>query len=173
MQGDWGQSPDGNANMTWTYNGPCTPSGAPSMAPFSPPGGRKMNPLCQKASGPAQPVSRAEAAQVLAGYVGNTMTGYSGGGHWFHMWILKGDPLIGYTSDDEDISGKGKTRTWWVGKDNIGYRMCPTVDIANNTGQKIVLRINCYPLLIKKVGDSWVEHDMDGDAYFTVLPGRQ
>ena len=172
VQGDYYQS-TGGPNTTWTYDGDCTPSSAPSLKPFSPPGGRKMNPLYQKASGPAKPVSKAEAAMVLAGYVGNTMTGYSGGGHWFHMWILKGDPLVGYTSDDEDISGEGKTREWWVGKDNIGYRMCPTVDIARDVGPKMVPGMNCYPLLIKKVGDTWVEHDMDGDAYFTMLPGRQ
>jgi len=172
-QGDYYQSADGSPNTTWTYDGDCTPTSVPSMKPFSPPGGRKTNPLYQQASGPANPVPPAEAAMVLAGYVGNTMTGFSGGGHWFHMWILKGDPLVGYTSDDEDISGEGKTRVWWVGKDNIGYRMCPSVDIANNTGQKMVPGMNCYPLLIKKVGDTWVEHDMDGDAYFTMLPGRQ
>lgn len=171
VQGDWGQSTTGQPNMTWTYEGDCTPSGPPSMQPF---GRRAMNPLYQKASAPAVPVSKEEAARVMAGYVGNTMTGYSGGGHWFHMWIFTGYPLVAYTSDDEDISGEGNVRTWWVGKDSTGYRMCPTVDIARDVGApKMVPGINCYPLLIKKVGDSWVEHDMDGDAYFTMLPGRQ
>ncbi len=174
LQGDWGQSVGNQPNMTWTYEGDCTPTGVPSMAPFAPPGGRKGNPLYQQASGPAKPVSHAEAAQVLAGYVGNSMTGFSGGGHWFHMWFFKGSPdVIAYTSDDEDISGEGKTRAWWVGKDNIGYRLCPKVDVANNTGKKMVPGENCYPLLVKKVGDVWVEHDMDGDAYFSALAGRQ
>jgi hypothetical protein len=161
-----------DAPISWNYTGQCQPATAPSTAPYAPPGGFKSNPLYQKATGPAQPVSQAEAAKVLAGYIGNSMTGYSGGGHWFHMWFLKESPVVAYTSDDYDISSEGKPRQWWIGKDSTGYRICPAVDVANNTGMKMQPGVNCYPLLVKKVGDTWVEHDMDGDAYFSLLPGR-
>jgi hypothetical protein len=172
---DFGQSRDGKANGSWSYDGTCQPSGAPSTAPIGPPpyGARVGNPLYQKASGPALPVSAAEARRVIGPYIGNSMVGYSGGGHWFHDWFFRADPVSSYTSDDYDISSEGKPRTWWVGKDDTGYRLCPETDVANDTGMKARKGENCYPLLEKKLGDSWVEHDMDGDAYFTLLAGRQ
>jgi len=176
LQGDYYQSADGSPDTSWTYDGDCVPTSAPSTKPRAQGARRPMNPLYQKATGPAKPISPAEAAMVLAGYIGNTMTGYSGGGHWFHDWFVQasGNQVVSYTSDDEDISGEGKTRSWWVGKDSTGYRLCPNVDVARDVGgAKMVPGVNCYPLLIKKVGDTWVEHDMDGDAYFTMLPGRQ
>ena len=164
---DFGQNKTNKPNMTWTFDGPCVSSAAPkpvergagSAAPRAP-----ENPNYDKPDGPAKAVSDAEADKALAGYYGNTMTGYSGGGHWFHMWFLEKN--LAYTSDDEDITAEGKPRRHYVGKDSTGYRLCSSPIPTEGTS-------GCYPLPVRTVGESWVQHDMDGDAYFTLLPGRQ
>jgi len=171
---DYGESRNGRANMSWSYDGPCHSTDQPAQ-PMRPPGAGPgkdpatnmpppRNPLYEQPTTGAMAIPAAEAARVLAHYTGNTMTGYSGGGHWFHMWFF--DKALAYTSDDMDISGEAKPRQWYLGKDASGYRICPKPIPAG--GER-----GCYPLLIKRIGDSWVEHDMDGNAYFTLLPGRQ
>jgi hypothetical protein len=167
---DYGNAASGATPMSWTYEGSCQPSAQPVRpAPPAAAGGagaarRPANPSYDQPTGPALPVDAAEAAQALAGYYGNTMWGFSGGGHWFHMWFLDGN--LAYTSDDEDISSEGKPRSWHVGKDSTGYRLCSEQIPAEG-------KFGCYPLPQHRVGDSWVQHDMDGDAQFSLLPGRQ
>jgi Ni/Co efflux regulator RcnB len=165
---DYGQSKAGKPNMTWSYDGSCQASAAPEPVKRGAGGAGASwppeNPKYEKPTGPALSVTAVEADKALAGYYGNTMTGYSGGGHWFHMWFLnKG---LAYTSDDEDISSEGKPRQWYVGKDSTGYRLCGEPIAAEG-------KSGCYPLPLRKVGDSWVQQDMDGAAYFSLLPGRQ
>lgn len=166
---DYGQAQNGKPNMSWTYEGPCEKSEEPKAMPRMGPGAGASrppeNPKYEKPTAPAQPVSKEEADKALAGYYGNTMTGYSGGGHWFHMWFLDKNGLA-YTSDDEDMSSEGKPRQWYVGKDSTGYRLCGEPIPAEG-------KSGCYPLPVRKVGEAWVQHDMDGDAYFSLLPGRQ
>lgn len=159
----------GKQNMRWVYDGDCQGTAAPvapaPRAPGAPPMGAPgmRNPNYVDA-GAAMAVSKAEADQALASYYGNTMWGYSGGKHWFHMWFLDG--TIAYTGDDEDITGEGKPRTWYVGKDSSGYRLCGApIPATGSTG--------CYPLPVRKLGEAWVQQDMDGPAYFSLLPGRQ
>lgn len=166
---DYGDNTSGKPNMSWTYEGPCQASAAPKPTVRGPGGGAgsnrpPTNPNYEAPTGPALPVSQAEADQALAGYYGNTMTGFSGGGHWFHMWFLEKN--VAFAGDDEDMSSEGKPRVWSVGKDSTGYRLCG--DAIPATGA-----MGCYPLPPHKVGDSWVQHDMDGDPLFTLLPGRQ
>jgi hypothetical protein len=157
------------APMSWTYEGSCQPSAQPVRPPLPDSGGPgatrpPSNPKYEQPTGAALPVSAEEADQALAGYYGNTMWGFSGGGHWFHMWFLEGN--LAYTSDDEDISSEGKPRHWYVGKDSTGYRLCGEPIPAEG-------KLGCYPLPQHRVGDSWVQHDMDGEAQFSLLPGRQ
>lgn len=163
---DYGQSKSGAANMSWEYNGPCSVSDAPVPRGGEGAGAvrKNENPHYDMPTGPAMPVSDAERDRVLAGYDGNTMWGFSGGGSWLHMWFFgKG---LAYTSDGYDISSETTTRQWYVGKDSTGYRMCSKpIPAAGLMG--------CYPLPARKLGDSWVQHDMDGDAQFTILAGRQ
>jgi hypothetical protein len=164
---DFGQNKTRKPNMSWTFAGSCVASAAPTPVKRGSGAGSARppeNPKYEKPTGPAQAVSEAEADKALAGYYGNTMTGYSGGGHWFHMWFL--DKNLTYTSDDEDITAEGKPRRWYVGKDSTGYRLCPAPIPKEGTA-------NCYPLPVRKVGESWVQQDMDGAAYFTLVPGRQ
>jgi hypothetical protein len=165
---DYGDAARGAGPMSWNYEGSCQPS-APPVRPLPGRGGpgatrAPTNPKYEQPTGPALAVSTEEADQALAGYYGNTMWGFSGGGHWFHMWFLDGS--LAYTSDDEDISSEGTPRRWYVGKDSTGYRLCGEPIPA--TGKS-----GCYPLPQHRVGDSWVQHDMDGDAQFSLLPGRQ
>lgn len=166
---DYGNAASGTMPMSWTYEGSCEPSAQPVRPPLPGPGGPgatrpPTNPKYEQPTGPALAVTAEEADQALAGYYGNTMWGFSGGGHWFHMWFLEGS--LAYTSDDEDISSEGKPRRWYVGKDSTGYRLCgEPIPAAGKSG--------CYPLPLHRVGDSWVQHDMDGDAQFSLLPGRQ
>lgn len=163
---DFGRS--GVANMSWSYQGTCAPTPRPAAAPDLSRGAtgaaaRVLNPAYVDA-GPAFAVSAAEAGRALAGYLGNTLWGLGGGKHWFHMWFLDGATT--YSGDDEDITSEGKPRTWFVGQDGTGYRLCAEPIPAE--GEK-----GCYPLPQHQVGDSWVQHDMLGDAYFSLLPGRQ
>jgi len=73
---------------------------------------------------------------------------------------------VAFTGDDEDMSSEGKIRQWYFGKDSVGYRICSRpIPPEGESG--------CYPFLVHKPGDSWVEHDMDGDAQFSLLPGRE
>lgn len=159
----------GSSPMSWSYEGSCQSSAQP-VRPMLPgsggPGATRApsNPKYERPTGPALAVSAEEAEQALSGYYGNTMWGFSGGGHWFHMWFLDGS--LAYTSDDEDISSEGKPRRWYVGKDSTGYRLCSEPIPAEG-------KSGCYPLPQHRVGDSWVQHDMDGDAQFSLLPGRQ
>ncbi|HTP40210.1 MAG TPA: hypothetical protein VMI92_11625 [Steroidobacteraceae bacterium] len=167
--GDYGDNTSGKPNMTWTYDGHCAPSAAPKATPRPPGGGAgsnrpPTNPNYEAPTGPAMAVSQEEADKALAGYYGNTMTGFSGGGHWFHMWFLEKN--LAFAGDDEDMSSEGKPRIWSVGKDSTGYRLCG--DPIPATGA-----MGCYPLPPHKVGDSWIQHDMDGDPMFQLLPGRQ
>jgi hypothetical protein len=160
--------PAGQANMRWEYNGSCKATDAPAPvqrgAGGMPPGGlRASNPNYVDA-GAALPVNQQEADQALAGYYGNTMWGYSGGKHWFHMWFLEGS--LAFTGDDEDMTGMAAPNKWYVGKDSSGYRLCGQPIPA--TGSK-----GCYPLPVRQLGESWVQQDMDGPAYFSLLPGRQ
>jgi hypothetical protein len=164
---DYGLTTGTKPNMSWSFDGDCQTADAPTAVRRSPGAGSARppeNPRFEMPIGPALAVSAAEADQALAGYYGNTMTGFSGGKHWFHMWFL--DKNLAYTSDDEDITAEGRPRHWYVGKDSTGYRLCPAPIPAIGSA-------NCYPLPVRKVGESWVQHDMDGDAYFTLLPGRQ
>jgi len=166
---DYGDAAHGAMPMSWTYEGSCQPSAQPVRPPLPGPGGpgatrAPTNPKYEQPTGAALAVSAEEADQALAGYYGNTMWGFSGGGHWFHMWFLDGS--LAYTSDDEDISSEGKPRRWYVGKDSTGYRLCGEPIPAEG-------KLGCYPLPQHHVGDSWVQHDMDGDALFSLLPGRQ
>ncbi|MFT3904925.1 MAG: hypothetical protein QM718_01285 [Steroidobacteraceae bacterium] len=160
----------GRMGVSWTYDGDCATTEQPARNPRyanGPGAGASRppeNPNYDKAAAPAKAVSKEEADKALAGYYGNTMTGFSGGGHWFHMWFLEGAQA--YTGDDEDITSEGKARSWYVGKDSTGYRLCGEPIPAEG-------RSGCYPLPVRKVGESWVQHDMDGDAYFSLLPGRQ
>ncbi len=163
----------GQANMSWVYEGSCKTTEAPApvvraagaagMGAGGPPGPQVRNPNYVDA-GMALPVSQAEADQALAGYYGNTMWGYSGGKHWFHMWFLDGS--LAFTGDDEDMASMTKPNQWYVGKDASGYRLCGMPIPATGAS-------GCYPLPVRRLGESWVQHDMDGDAYFSLLPGRQ
>jgi hypothetical protein len=154
----------GRANMYWTYDGACQPTAEPKGRAMRPPQG-VGNPKYEKPTSPAKAVSKAEADQVMAGYYGNTMWGFSGGGHWFRMWFLDRNGLA-YTSDDQDMTGEGKPRQWYIGKDSAGFRMCgEPIPAAGREG--------CYPLPVRTVGEWWVQHDMDGDAEFQLVPGRQ
>lgn len=162
-------TPAGQANMRWVYEGSCKDTTKPVPvvrgAGGMPAGGGPLtrNPNYVDA-GPAMAVSQEEADQALAGYYGNTMWGYSGGKHWFHMWFLEGS--LAFTGDDEDMTGMAAPNQWYVGKDSSGYRLCGRpIPAAGASG--------CYPLPVRKLGESWVQHDMDGDAYFSLLPGRQ
>jgi len=112
------------------------------------------------------PISKAETDRILAARVGNTVTGFSGAGKaWFHMWMFKDG--VAFTGDDNDISAEGAPRQWYFGKDaHGGYRLCE--EPVTSKGES-----GCYPLLIKAIGDRWVEHDVYGDAEFQLLPGRQ
>lgn len=163
---DYGQSTDGQPNMSWNYDGTCKVSEEPKPragnGPKAPPPSAK-NPNYQVAE-PAKAVSDAESAAALAGYEGNTMWGFSGGGHWFHMWFFPDG--VSYAGDDEDITSEGRAAKVYVGKDSTGYRMCRVPIPAEGMA-------NCYPLPPHKVGDTWVQHDMDGDTAFSLLPGRQ
>ena len=160
----------GKSNMRWVFEGSCKNTDAPAPVarrgggPGGPPGGpASRNPLYVDA-GLALAVDKAEADKALAGYFGNTMWGYSGGKHWFHMWFLDGSTA--YTGDDEDITSEGKPHAWYVGKDSAGYRLCGQPIPATGAN-------GCYPLPVRKLGEAWVQHDMDGDAQFSLLPGRQ
>ncbi|MGC3981275.1 MAG: hypothetical protein QM808_08460 [Steroidobacteraceae bacterium] len=163
--------PAGQANMSWWYEGSCKATQAPApvvrnaggMGAGGAPGPQSRNPNYVDA-GMALPVSQEEADKALAGYYGNTMWGYSGGKHWFHMWFLEGS--LAFTGDDEDMTGMAKPNQWYVGKDSSGYRLCGMPIPATGAS-------GCYPLPVRKLGESWVQHDMDGDAYFSLLPGRQ
>ena len=156
--------PSGQANMSWVYEGSCKPTDAPAPATRGgPPGNMQRNPNYVDA-GPAKAVSQAEADQALAGYYGNTMWGFSGGGHWFHMWFLDGS--LAFTGDDEDMTGMAAPNQWYVGQDASGYRLCGRPIPAEGSS-------GCYPLPVRKLGESWVQQDMDGPAYFSLLPGRQ
>ena len=155
--------PADEATMSWVFEGVCQKAEAPEKPTGRPPMGRVGNPDYVDA-GPAFLVDQEEADQVMAGYYGNTMWGYSGGGHWFHMWFLGG--FLAYMGDDEDMSAVGEPVTFYVGKDSSGYRMC--LQEIPEEG-----RSGCYPLPKRSVGESWVQQDMDGPAYFSLLPGRQ
>jgi hypothetical protein len=159
---DYGDNVDGKANMTWTFEGPCSPATADSAKPMPyPPGPKGPNFVDTR----VLPVGDAERDQVLASRYGNTVTGLSGGPRWFHMWFF-GDAMA-YTGDDDDISAEGKLRRWYVGKEaSGGYRLCEHAIPA--TGE-----MGCYPLNQPKLGDRWIEHDVFGDATFELLPGRQ
>jgi hypothetical protein len=164
---DYGQSADGKANMYWSYDGSCAASDEPKAMARGPGVGAPniQNPKYEKPTSPALPISKAEQDKILAGYYGSTMWGFSGGGHWFRMWFLDRNGLA-YTSDDQDMSSEHEPHQWYFGKDSTGYRICrDPIPAAGREG--------CYPLLIKKVGDAWVEHDMDGDADFRLDAGRQ
>jgi hypothetical protein len=160
-------TPAGQANMSWVYEGSCKQVAVPAPvvrgAGGMPPGPRSSNPNYVDA-GAALPVSQQEADRALAGYYGNTMWGYSGGKHWFHMWFLEGS--LAFTGDDEDMTGMAKANQWYVGKDSSGYRLCGMPIPASGSS-------GCYPLPVRKLGESWVQQDMDGPAYFSLLPGRQ
>lgn len=165
--------PAGQANMSWVYEGSCKATAAPApvvrsapgapggMGAGGPPASRNPNYVD---AGMALPVSQEEADKALAGYYGNTMWGFSGGKHWFHMWFLEGS--LAFTGDDEDMASMSKPNQWYVGKDSSGYRLCGMPIPASGAS-------GCYPLPVRKLGESWVQHDMDGDAYFSLLPGRQ
>lgn len=165
---DFGDGKLGKPYMTWSYDGVCRPTNTapePMKLPgFDGPPPPPSNPNYKVPTQPAMAMSDAERDRVLANYSGNTLTGFSGGGHWFHMWFF--DKGLAYSGDDYDMTSEGAPRQWYVGKDATGYRLCPQPIPPEG-------RANCYPLLIKQIGESWVEHDMDGDAQFTLLKGRQ
>jgi len=157
---DYGDSSDGRPNMSWIDDGNCT--GSTTMPEF-PKRAPRVNARYQDV-GPAHAVDAAEAAQALAPYNNNTMTGYSGGNDWFHGWFFtNGDVFLG---DDEDMSANPSVARMYVGKDRLGYRLCRAPIPAAGESK-------CFPLLAVTLGQSWVEHDMDGDADFTLLKGRQ
>jgi hypothetical protein len=161
---DYGQSANGRANMYWSYEGACQ-SVTHLPKPIGPPNLQQPRNPAYQDGGLAKPLSELEQDRLLAGYYGNTMTGFSGGGHWFHMWFLDRHGLA-YTSDDQDISGEGKVHQWYFGRDALGYRICAKRIPPEG-------RADCYPLLPRQPGDTFVEHDMDGDAQFTIMRGRQ
>jgi hypothetical protein len=159
---DYGDSHNGKPNMSWSFEGKCAPSEAAAAKPMPYPPG----PISPKfVDALAFPVSNAERDRVLASRNGNTVTGLSGGSRWFHMWMFgKG---VGYTGDDDDITAEGALRQWYVGKEaSGGYRLCEAPVPAKGVR-------GCYPLNVPKMGDSWIEHDVYGDAQFQLLPGRQ
>jgi hypothetical protein len=163
---DFGDNARSAPYMSWNYDGPCkladkapqrrAPMGAGPPAP--------RNPNYEVSQQPAMAVSDAERDRVLADYYGNSMTGYSGGGHWFHMWFWNNG--LAYAGDDYDMTSEGSPALIYIGKDTTGYRMCRQPIPAE--GER-----NCYPVLVKQVGEGWTEHDMDGDALFMLLRGRQ
>jgi hypothetical protein len=166
---DFGPSPNKDmvgtrANMYWSYDGACAATTEPKGRAQRPPPG-VQNPKYEKPTSPAKAIGKAEQDKVMEGYYGTTMWGYSGGGHWFRMWFLDRNGLA-YTSDDQDMTGEGKPRQWYFGKDSAGYRICGEPIPAEG-------RDGCYPLPVRKVGDWWIQHDMDGDAEFQLVPGRQ
>ena len=159
---DYGDSPDGKPNMSWTFEGRCMPSAADAAKPMPYPPGPKSPKFVDAL---ALPVGDAERDQVLASRYGNTVTGLSGGPRWFHMWFFS--DATAYTGDDDDITAEGVLRQWYVGKEASGaYRLCEHPIPAEG-------EMGCYPLNQPKLGDRWLEHDVFGDATFELLPGRQ
>lgn len=165
---DFGESKTGKANMSWTYDGNCEPSG--SKPPRFIPEGHNPN----YTNALVMPVSQQEEAAAWANRKGNTMAGLSYGGQtvpyyggrvWFHMWIFS-DGLV-YTGDGYDMSAEHTPRHMYVGKDAKGvYWACAKPIPAQ--GMK-----GCESWPTVKLGEDWVEQDPFAPAHFTLLPGRQ